>query len=255
MNRFRHVAMLMLLLFLTACGNSAARYNNSGNEAYQAEQYPQALEEYTHAKQEDPELVEPYYNSGNTLHRQGELENAAVQLQEVLRSASEGQEELAQNSFYNLGNTYFKQQDWTEAIDAYRRALLLNPNDQDAKHNLELALQNLQQQQQQQQSQQQAQQNQPQQGQGGDQPDQQPQQPQPNEGQEEQEGEGGQGDEEQDQSGQNNQPDQQQQDGQGELSPEEAKQLLDALGQDSQTLQERLQQQFGGPAPPPAQDW
>ena len=241
------IFVLFMGALLIACGNSAATYNNQGNEAYQTEQYGEALEKYNEAKQEDPELIEPYYNSGNALHHQGEMETAALQLQEVLRATGEDQKELAQNSFYNLGNTYFKQQDWMEAIDAYQRALLLNPNDGDAKHNLELALQNLQQQQQQQQQNQ---------GQGGgQQPDQPPQEPQQGQGEEEQESGGGSGDQEQDQSGQNNQPDQPQEEGQGELSPEEAKQLLDALGQDSQTLQERLQQQFGGSSPPPAQDW
>ena len=48
---------------------------------------------------------------------------------------------------------------------------------------------------------------------------------------------------------------QQQQSGQGGLSREEAEQLLDTLGQNSQTLQERLQLRFGTPATPPLQDW
>ncbi|HXV98570.1 MAG TPA: hypothetical protein VEC93_09110, partial [Anaerolineae bacterium] len=61
-------------------------------------------------------------------------------------------------------------------------------------------------------------------------------------------------------------PQEQQQSGAGtELSPQEAEQLLDALGQNSQTLQERLNQIFGegssdggfggAPKPLPAQDW
>jgi hypothetical protein len=39
------------------------------------------------------------------------------------------------------------------------------------------------------------------------------------------------------------------------LTPQEAEQLLDALGQDSQTLQERLQEGFFAPGLPPAEDW
>lgn len=39
------------------------------------------------------------------------------------------------------------------------------------------------------------------------------------------------------------------------MTPDEAEQLLDALGQNSQTLQERLQQGFFAPGAPPTNDW
>lgn len=244
---------VIILVFLAACGASAANHNNQGNKSYESENYNDALNSYTAAKQEDPNLPEPYYNSGNTLHQQGDMDAASLQLQEALRAQDDG---LAQKSFYNLGNTYFKQEDWQGASDAYRQALLLDPNDAQAKYNLELALQNLLQEQAAQQNQQQQPgqngQQQPSQG-GGQQPNQPPQQPQPGEGEEPQGG--GEGDQQDEQSGQNDQPQQEPQPGPGQLSPEEAKQLLDALGQDSQTLQERLQQQFGGPVLPPQQDW
>ena len=250
------VMVIISAVLLSACGTSAASYNNEGNDAFETEQYGEALNSYTLAKQEDPALAEPYYNAGNALHRQGEMDSAALQLQESLRG-SEG--DLAQKSFYNLGNTYFKEEDWMSAIDAYRQALLINPEDAEAKYNLELALQNLLNEQPPPPQQQQQDQNQQQPNQGGQQPDQQ-EQPQQNQdqgqGEEPQENEGdGDGEEEEDESGSGDQQEQDGQGGQGELSPEEAKQLLDALGQDSQTLQERLQQQFGGSSLPPEQDW
>jgi len=41
--------------------------------------------------------------------------------------------------YYNLGNTYFKQQMWGKAILYYERALKLQPEDKDIVHNLEMA--------------------------------------------------------------------------------------------------------------------
>ena len=41
--------------------------------------------------------------------------------------------------FYNLGNCYYKTQNWANAIWHYEKALKLNPNNQNASHNLELA--------------------------------------------------------------------------------------------------------------------
>lgn len=231
-------------LSLTACGQSAASYNNQGNKDFEAKRYDQALDNYTSSQLEDPDLAEPYYNAGNAYHRKGDLDSAVPQLQQSLRTA---EDELAEQSFYNLGNTYFKAEDWPAAITAYEQALRLNPNDMDAKHNLELALQQLQQQQQQQQQGgQQGQQQQDQNGQQGQQ-----QQPQQQGNQQDQ----GQGDLDNQNDSEGGQADQQEQDPPRGLSPEEAEQLLDALGQNNQTLQERLQEEFQAPGPPPAQDW
>ena len=99
---------LGVLVFLTACGSSAARYNNEGNEDFEARQYPEALDDYIAAQRENPDLAAPYYNAGNTYHRQGNLEAAEAQTKQSIRSA---EEELSQKAYYNLGNTYFKAED------------------------------------------------------------------------------------------------------------------------------------------------
>lgn len=246
------------LVMLTACGSAAARYNNQGNEAFKENNYLKALEDYTAAKQENPDLAEPYYNSGNTYYRQGQYESSEMQTKQSIRSTErEENQALAQNSYYNLGNSYFQTQQWSEAIDAYKEALRLNPDDQDAKYNLELALKN--QEQEQQQQQQQGGGGQPPPPEGQDQPNQGGQQgDQPNQGQngdQDQQGGGGQPEQNDDGQSGSNQDQPQNSGGQRGLTPSEAEQLLDALGQDSQTLQERLQEGFFAPGLPPAEDW
>lgn len=242
------------MLLLAGCGPSAARYNNEGNDQFAAEEFAAALDSYTAAEREDPDLAEPYYNAGNAFYRQENLEKAEAQLNQSLRSAND---ELAQQGYYNLGNTAYLTENWEKAIEQYKEALLINPADMDAKNNLELALKQQQQEQQQQQDQSGGgQQNEEQQDQGGGQGDQNQEQGdgQPNQDEQNQ---GGQGDQPQDQGGGGGNQNQQNGGGSsGGLTPEEAEQLLDALGQNSQTLQERLGQQYPGQgAPPPGEDW
>ncbi|MFQ5612139.1 MAG: tetratricopeptide repeat protein [Anaerolineae bacterium] len=224
MTQLRWLILLSLVLLATACGSAtrAARYNNQGNKAFEAQQFDEALDHYTDAQRENPDLAQPYYNAGNTFHYRGDLEAAVAQTQQAIRLA---EDDLAPDAFYNLGNSFFRAQAFGEAVEAYKETLRRNPDDLDAKHNLELALQNLQQQQQQQQANQAGQQGDPQ----GE--------PNPN--------------------GQNEQAEQEQPPltNADELSAEEAQQLLNSLLQDNQTLQERLQQRFAAPGPPPAQDW
>lgn len=66
---------------------------------------------------------------------------------------------------HNLGNAYYQKQDYPKAVEAYKNALRKNPNDNETRYNLALALKkeqkNKQQQQNNQQNKQQNKQNQP----------------------------------------------------------------------------------------------
>ncbi len=281
--------LLIAALLATACSPSAAeKLNQNGNDAYTQEAYQEALAMYQSAQIKEPELAQPYYNAANALYRQGEYEAALQQLQLALTFAED--ETLAQSSLFNLGNSSFNAQDLGTAVAAYTEALLLNPDDQDAKYNLELALQQQQQQQQQEEqqsengeSEEEQEQNQDQQDQseGGEgqkeQQDQQSGEDQSENGQEgdqqqesEQSENGEQQNENQEQEGDQQQPGQTQpgqEDPNGEQNPgyvpqpgermtaEQAQQLLAAIAGNSDTLQERLGQMLVVPWGPPAQDW
>ncbi|MEZ4644304.1 MAG: VWA domain-containing protein [Chloroflexota bacterium] len=145
----RNLWFVVILFFLTSCAANTAQLVEKGNEAFAAQEYDQALQDYVDAQQTAPELAEPVYNAANTRYRQDGLDEAQQLMQNALAQADG---ELAQFSHYNLGNFYFDQQDYAAAVEAYKEALRLNPNDQEAKYNLELALQQLQQQQQEQQN-------------------------------------------------------------------------------------------------------
>ena len=142
--------LLLAALALAACGRSAGKLNNEGNEAFANQDYQGALAAYHQAQEDAPELAEPHYNEANTHYRLEDYEQAQQQIEQALVSG-EGQEALDQSSYYNLGNAFFQAQQYEAAIEAYKEALRLDPTDLQAKQNLELALKQLQQQQQQQQ--------------------------------------------------------------------------------------------------------
>lgn len=70
----------------------------------------------------------------NQLYETGQLAQAAQAYEQL---ASQGFADSA--LFYNLGNAYFKQQDYGRAILSYRRAQQLAPRDVDIEANLNLA--------------------------------------------------------------------------------------------------------------------
>lgn len=257
----KHGLILVLLAIAaltgTACKQSAEQFNQKGNDRFAEEAYLEALHAYQSAQLESPELAEPYYNAANALYREGAFDEALAQMEQALQYArpdEDAPQSLAERGFYNLGNTSYNQESWEAAIAAYREALLRNPDDLDAKYNLELALQQLQQQQQeqeqQQQDQQQDEQQQDQDQQNEDQQDQDQQQEQSEngEGQENEQ----EGSEDQSQEGENGQQegDEEKSDGNPE---DEGEQEQDQLNQNqSQSGQEQGEEGTSPSTVPPS---
>jgi Ca-activated chloride channel family protein len=235
------LSFMGVLLLATACSPSnAEKLNEEGNEAFAQQAFQEALVAYQTAQIEEPELAEPYYNAANALYRQGAYADALKQMEMALSFAAE--ETLAQASFYNLGNSSYNQQDLQAAVDSYTQALLLNPDDQDAKYNLELALQQLQQQQQNQEQQQQDEQQQEQQEQ-----EQQQEESQNGKSQEEeQQDQSGEGEEQQDQEGQQEEQEADSQEGQESEEGQEAQEEQQDEGQQGEGEQDEEQQQGQG---------
>jgi Ca-activated chloride channel family protein len=241
--------LLLAALALTGCDQSAEKLNNEGNEAFAEQDYDGALTAYLQAQEDAPELAEPHYNAANAHYRQEDYEQAQQKLEQAL-VGEESQDDLDQNSYYNLGNTFFQAQQYEAAIEVYKEALRLNPDDLEAKQNLELALRQLQQQQQEQQQQDQLQ-------------DEQQSQDQQNQEQEQDEQQA------QDQQNQDQQQADQQQDAQAGGKPQDvtglaenlglsevqARQLLEAAAEGTESLEEFLQQILVFPGAPPAEDW
>lgn len=142
-------------LALLLCGTLAARAEESprsamrkGLKAYQTGNYTNAVEWLEKAVPQFPETT--HYNLGNAYYRQGAFEQAADHFNEALRS-----EDLAlqAKAYYNRGNALLAQTTaLTEkeqigvaielafrAQGMYRKALLLAPDDLDAKQNFERA--------------------------------------------------------------------------------------------------------------------
>jgi tetratricopeptide (TPR) repeat protein len=258
--------ILILALLTTACSASAEKLNKEGNQAFSKQVYQEALEAYQSAQIESPELAEPYYNAANAYYRQGDYAKALEQISQALNFIDD--ESLAESSLFNLGNNLYNSQELETAVAAYTEALLINPEDQDAKYNLELALQQQQEQQQEeeQQNQEENQDQQNDQSENGDQNEQQDQQDQSqgSEG-EQQEDQQEDGDQQNDQNQGQDPPqpqenedqsqNQQPQPADGEMTREQAQQLLAAIAQNMQTLQEKLGQFLLINQLPPLQDW
>jgi Ca-activated chloride channel family protein len=123
------------LLVGAVCTAGVASVNRRGNDAYQAGDYAGAVVLYSTAQAIDPSRAEPYYNAGNAYERIGDNNSAIAQAKRALNT---GDPLVRAPAEYSLGNHSAGAGLYSDAADAYRRALLADPSDADAKHNLEI---------------------------------------------------------------------------------------------------------------------
>lgn len=90
------------------------------------------------------------FNRGVALSALQQHDQAAAAFLEATKSKDTS---LRARAFYNLGNTFFKGEKFGEAVEAYKRSLVMDPGNADAKWNLELALRRKRDQEEQQQNQ------------------------------------------------------------------------------------------------------
>ncbi|MDR0799024.1 MAG: tetratricopeptide repeat protein [Dysgonamonadaceae bacterium] len=194
----------------------------SGNKAYKQENYTGAEIDYRKALEKNARSIEASYNLGNALYRQQKAKEALEQYQATINNETD-KEKLAV-AWHNAGNVYLAMatakpeevnlEFLKQSIDAYKNALRNNPRDDETRYNLALAQKLLDDRQNQNQDQKKDdQQEQKQDQQQQNQPKQQPQEQQ------------------------------QQPLREGEMSQQNADQILDAMMQEEKNTQEKVKAQ------------
>ena len=138
--------MIRLLTFLFYLGVLFGQ--DKGKKAYEEGHYDEARVYYEHVLKNRKKDDGAQFGLGVTAYQQKDMETAARALNNAMNSDDKS---LASKAMYNLGNMFRDQQKMEESLALYRKAIELDPTDEDAKVNYELLKQVLQQQEQQQQ--------------------------------------------------------------------------------------------------------
>ena len=136
LGNYRFVLLITIFLVLPALaqGKSFPSLNNKANKLYLKGDYQKALELYKKAEAKEPSSPVISYNLGNVGYQQKDFQQTERYYQRALGNMDKRQ--LA-NTYYNLGNNYFRQGRIEESLKSYENCLKLNPNDLDAKYNIE----------------------------------------------------------------------------------------------------------------------
>jgi Ca-activated chloride channel family protein len=120
----------IFVLFMGVHSNASIldwHYLNQAKEAYQKGNYQKSAELYKKIDNDEAK-----YNEADSLYKMKKYKEALDIYNQIK------DKKLAEKVEYNKGNCYAKMGKIDEAINSYKNVLKLNPNDKDAKYNLEL---------------------------------------------------------------------------------------------------------------------
>ncbi|PNW30336.1 aerotolerance regulator BatC [Formosa algae] len=108
-----------------------------GNEKIQGEDYVAAEMEYRKAISEEQANISGIYNLGTSYYKKGNFEESLYRLQEAATKATDRAEK--HKAFHNIGNILMQNKKCKEAVEAYKNALRNDPSDEETRYNFGLA--------------------------------------------------------------------------------------------------------------------
>jgi tetratricopeptide (TPR) repeat protein len=226
--------IIMLLGTSLLQAQSIRSLNNEGVEKYHNKKYADAEVNFRKGLDKVPDNFISNFNLGDAYYQQKRYDEALKSYQSALAESKTNSEKA--KVYHNIGNSLLKSNQFQESINAYKNALKLNPNDNDTKYNLSYALSMLKNQQKQNQDKNNQNKNQ-------DKKDNQNKDQQQKDKQ--QQNKQNQQNQNQDQTAKQDATKQKQQ--QNKISKEEAERILQALRNNEKDLQKQLRKQKGTP--------
>ena len=108
-----------------------------GNEFYNQGNYVAAQNEYKKAMVLNPNYDKANYNYGNTQFLQNKIKEAKEQYELVSKTTKDNF--IKADTQHNLGNVAMQEKKYDEAVNAYKESLRKNPKDDETRYNLALA--------------------------------------------------------------------------------------------------------------------
>lgn len=130
-----NVLIWVSLFFLSGfIGDPAVQKVREGNRLFEKKEYGEALNRYKTAQTKRPDAPEIPFNIGNSFYRQRSFEEAIASHKRTLELDKGPLQSKAQ---YNIGNSLYRKGDLKGSLEAYKKAVDLDPNDLDTKYNIE----------------------------------------------------------------------------------------------------------------------
>lgn len=119
---------------------AAKKANNfvyEGNELIEDEDFVSAEMAYRKAISKQSTTLAGTYNLGTAYYKSGNLDESLYRLQQATKTATSKSEK--HKAFHNIGNILMQNEKCKEAVEAYKNALRNDPSDDETRYNLGVA--------------------------------------------------------------------------------------------------------------------
>jgi Ca-activated chloride channel family protein len=139
------IVLVILLAGTQLFAQQEKSYVKKGNDLYRQKKYKEAETDYRKAVEKKNQNIEGNFNLGDALYKQRQFKEAGDQFTKI--AGENNNKILAARAYHNLGNSLLENKKLEESIDAYKKALINNPGDDETRYNLAYAQEKLKQQQ------------------------------------------------------------------------------------------------------------
>jgi Ca-activated chloride channel homolog len=138
----KQIKLLSLILLFVVSGTASAQSErsllNDGVDLYSQKKFSDSEVKFKKGLERDPKLFEGHFNLGDAYYKQGRYDEAIQAYKNSLQFTDNKSEQS--QVYHNIGNSLLKTQKLQDCVGAYKNALKLNPKDNDTKYNLSYAL-------------------------------------------------------------------------------------------------------------------
>ena len=130
------ILILALASAVTVSAQTDRKEVRAGNRAFRKGDFRKSEIDYRKAVLKDSLSVAAQYNLASSLYRQDDYEGAQKALSSIAETLSGIEAAETKADFYfNQGDVALAQKDYASAVKSFRQSLLLRPDDMDAKEN------------------------------------------------------------------------------------------------------------------------
>lgn len=130
------ILILALVSAVTVSAQTDRKEVRAGNKAFRKGDFRKSEIDYRKAVLKDSLSVAAQYNLASSLYRQEDYEGAQKALSSIAETVS-GMETVGTKAdfYFNQGDVALAKKDYASAVKSFRQSLLLRPDDMDAKEN------------------------------------------------------------------------------------------------------------------------
>lgn len=130
------ILILALVSAVTVSAQTDRKEVRAGNKAFRKGDFRKSEIDYRKAVLKDSLSVAAQYNLASSLYRQDDYEGAQKALSSIAETVSAVETVGTKADFYfNQGDVALAKKDYASAVKSFRQSLLLRPDDMDAKEN------------------------------------------------------------------------------------------------------------------------